>query len=178
MATAHPQADQMKKLRLSGVVKQSIVDGPGLRFTVFTQGCPHRCPGCHNPQTHDFEDGYVAGVDALLTEFDRNPLLKGMTFTGGEPFCQAEALAPLAEAVHARGKDIICYSGYTFEELVVLAEEEEGVKRLLSLTDILIDGRFVLEQRDLTLRFRGSVNQRILSVPESLRTGIPEEIEL
>ena len=83
-------------LRLSGVISESIVDGPGFRYVVFTQGCPHGCPGCHNPQTHDFNGGTLIDPLTLLPEIDENPLLAGVTFSGGEPFCQPEALLPLA----------------------------------------------------------------------------------
>lgn len=152
-------------LRIAGVIKQSIVDGAGLRFVVFTQGCPHRCKGCHNPQTHDFNGGYLIEQDKILAEFFKNPLLKGITFSGGEPFEQAEALIPIAEAVKTNGDDVTIYSGYTLEELT--AKHDRHVDKLLLLCDVLIDGRFVLAERDLTLVFRGSRNQRIIDMNES-----------
>ena len=165
----------MNPIRLSGVIRQSIVDGPGLRFVVFTQGCPHNCPDCHNPQTHDFTGGYDATADKLLAAYDENPLLKGITLSGGEPFCQNESgllgLTALAQGIHARGGDVYSFSGYTFEELLALSAENPAIKALLSQLDILIDGRYVASQRDLTLRFRGSANQRIIDVPTSLAAG-------
>lgn len=157
------------KLRLAGVQDDSIVDGPGIRLTVFAQGCPHRCPGCHNPQTHDPAGGYWADADELLQRLRENPLLRGITLSGGEPFLQAEAFAYLAKQARILGKDVVCYSGYTFEQL--LAMQDAHVRALLEETDILVDGPYIEAQRDLELLFRGSANQRLIAVPESLRTG-------
>lgn len=159
---------QLGNLRLSGLVKESVVDGPGLRLTVFTQGCPHHCPGCHNPDTHDFEGGYNWDAGEILVAFHRNPLLQGLTLSGGEPFCQAKELLPLAREVRLLEKDVVCYTGYTLEELLAMAEEQPEVAGLLEQIDLLIDGRYHQEERDLTLRFRGSRNQRVLQLPASL----------
>ncbi len=153
-----------KPLRLSGLTPESIVDGPGLRYVVFTQGCPHRCPGCQNPQTHPFEGGFEADIDQIVREVAEDPLLQGVTFSGGEPFAQPEALCPLAERLRALGKDIMVYSGYTLEQLLELAKTRPAVGRLLSLCDILVDGPYLEEQRDLDLLFRGSANQRIIDL--------------
>jgi len=158
-------------LRVAGVVKQSVVDGPGLRLTVFTQGCPHKCPGCHNPATHDFEGGWETPVAALLEELDKNPLLAGVTLSGGEPLCRAEELFPLVEGTRARGKNVVCFTGYTFEELLELRERDCALARLLPMIDLLIDGRYEQSQRDLTLNLRGSRNQRVLDLPASLTSG-------
>ena len=108
------------KLRIAGTVGDSIVDGPGLRLTVFTQGCPHHCPGCHNPQTHDFSGGYDATVEELFAQYRENPLLRGVTLSGGEPFCQPAPLAELARLVHGAGGDVFCYTGYTYEQLSLI----------------------------------------------------------
>lgn len=159
------------KLRLAGVIKESIVDGPGWRFVVFAQGCPHRCKGCQNPQTHDFEGGYETTVGNLIAEIKKNPLLKGVTFSGGEPFCQAKAFTQLAKKAHEMGLDVITYTGYTFEELTEQASDENGYIDLLQETDILVDGRFILEQRTLSLKFRGSTNQRVIDPKASLEQG-------
>ncbi len=156
-------------LRISGIVAESIVDGPGFRYVIFTQGCPHGCPGCHNPQTHNFSGGQEIDPLSLLLEIDENPLLAGVTFSGGEPFCQSEALLCLAEAIKARGLHLLIYSGYTYEQLLALCEETPAVGRLLSLCDTLIDGPYIEAQRDLTLLFRGSANQQILQ----LKNGHP-----
>jgi anaerobic ribonucleoside-triphosphate reductase activating protein len=158
-------------VRIAGVVRESIVDGPGLRFVVFTQGCPHHCVGCHNPQSHDFDGGYDCELDKILAAIGQNPLLSGITLSGGEPFCQAQALLPLARAVRERGLGVMAYSGWTFEELLKL--DDPAVKPLLECCDLLVDGRYVEPLRDLTLRFRGSSNQRILDVPASLSSGFP-----
>lgn len=159
------------KLRLAGVIKESIVDGPGWRFVVFAQGCPHKCKGCQNPQTHDFEGGYETTIGNIIAEVKKNPLLKGVTFSGGEPFCQAKSFTQLAKKVHELGLDVITYTGYTFEELTEQANEENGFIDLLKETDILVDGRFILEKRTLSLRFRGSTNQRIIDPKASLKEG-------
>lgn len=163
----------METVRIAGVIKQSIVDGPGMRFVVFTQGCPHKCEGCHNPQTHSFSGGYDCVIQKILDEISKNPLLKGLTLSGGEPFCRAEELLPLVKAVRAKKMDVFCYTGYTFEELLAMSELDAAVAELLGLIDILVDGRFVLAERDLELRFRGSRNQRILDLPASLREKAP-----
>ena len=159
------------KIRLAGTVNDSIVDGEGIRFVIFVQGCVHNCPGCHNPQTHDFTQGYETDTDELLEKIKANPLLDGVTFSGGEPFCQPAPLCEIAKGVKKLGLNVVCYSGYTFEELIELSKDDRDIKNLLYLTDILIDGRFVLEKRNLLLKFRGSDNQRIIDVKRSLETG-------
>ena len=151
-------------LRISGVISESIVEGPGFRYVVFTQGCPHGCPGCHNPQTHDFNGGTLIDPLTLLPEIDENPLLAGVTFSGGEPFVQPEALLPLAREIKARGLHLLIFSGYTYEQLQAMAASSEATAQLLRLCDTLIDGPYIEEQRDLTLQFRGSANQRILQL--------------
>lgn len=160
------------ELRIAGTVNDSIVDGPGIRFTIFTQGCPHDCKGCHNPQTHDFGGGSIVDTDELLSKIKSNPLLDGVTFSGGEPFCQAHILAELGKEIKELGLDIITYTGYTFEELYS-GREKNGWKELLDVTDILIDGPFIEEKRDWEIPFRGSSNQRYLDCQESIKQGIP-----
>lgn len=164
-------------LRISDTVNDSIVDGPGLRFTVFVQGCPHKCPGCHNPQTHDFEGGTVINERDLLPRIQGNPLLDGVTFSGGEPFCQAKALAALGREIRKLGLNIMTYTGYKFEFLYA-HRSENGIGELLEVTDWLVDGPYIEELRSLDLHFRGSANQRILDVPKSLAAGSPIETEL
>ena len=165
----------MSELRLSGVVRESIVDGPGIRFVLFLQGCPHDCAGCHNPDTHDPAGGYDSTTDKLLTEIQKNPLLAGVTLSGGEPFLQAAALAPFARHVHDMGLSVITYTGYTMEELLANLGDHDGWRALLEQTDILIDGRFLEEEKEFTLRFRGSKNQRILDPLASLRENCAVE---
>lgn len=158
-----------KPLRIAGIQRDSIVDGPGIRYVIFTQGCPHHCEGCHNPQTHDFEAGEVADTDTILKEIFESRLVSGVTFSGGEPFCQAEALVPLAEAIKAKNKHLMIYTGYLLEELQKMPNNH--VQRLLELTDILVDGPFVLAQRNLTLPYRGSENQRVIDMAKTRNLG-------
>lgn len=155
------------QLRIAGTIEESIVDGPGLRYVLFTQGCPHHCPGCHNPETHAFSGGKLVSLDWVVQDIRKNPIPRGVTFSGGEPFAQPEALTELARALKPLGYHLMAFSGYTFEELYA----EPRFLPLLQELDMLVDGRFVLEQRSLLLRFRGSRNQRILDVPASLATG-------
>ena len=152
------------KFRLANVVNDSIVDGPGFRLTVFVQGCPHRCPGCHNPQTHDFSGGFDADIPAILDAIREDPLLDGVTLSGGEPFCQAEALLPLVREVKKMGKTVFAYSGYTLEQLLELGKTYPAVLELLKLCDTLVDGPYVEALRNLDLEFRGSSNQRIIDL--------------
>lgn len=159
------------EIRIAGTVEDSIVDGPGLRFVVFVQGCPHRCEGCHNPETHDFSGGRMTDTNALFEQCMEDPLCGGVTFSGGEPFCQPEALYELGSRFKAEGKHLMCYSGWTFEELLKKAETEEFTGKLLGILDILVDGRFDLAKRSLSLKYRGSANQRLIDVPASLKAG-------
>lgn len=158
--------DNNIKLRIAGVVRESIVDGPGIRFVIFAQGCPHHCEGCHNESTHDFKGGYDCDLSRILAEVDKNPLLSGVTFSGGEPFSQAQGFYELGVEIKNRGLDILAYSGYTFEELTKLAEQDKYIEKLLDVIDSLVDGPFILEERDLTLEFRGSRNQRFLKMAD------------
>ena len=160
-----------RTIQLAGVVRESIVDGPGIRFVVFCQGCPHLCPGCHNPVTHDFDGGYPCEVEKILKAIDENPLLDGVTFSGGEPACQPKAFLTLAKEIKARGLNIIMYSGFTLEQLTKMGETDLALAELLEYLDYLIDGRYEEAQRDLTLSFRGSRNQRIIDMNETRKTG-------
>ena len=164
-------------LKIAGTVNDSIVDGPGIRFTIFTQGCPHHCEGCHNPQTHDFEGGTVVDTEELIARIKGNPLLDGVTFSGGEPFCQAEVLATLGKQIKALGLDVITYTGSTVEE-IFKNRQNNGWGELLEVTDILIDGPFILSQKDWQIKFRGSSNQRCIDCQASLAEGKAIEIEI
>lgn len=160
-------------IRIAGIVRESIVDGPGLRFVVFCQGCPHGCKGCHNQETHDFSGGYDCDMEKILDAVAANPLLDGVTFSGGEPMCQPEAFAALAAALKEQnpGLNIVVYSGYTYETLLTMSKERPAIGALLDLTDLLIDGRYVEAERDLTLQFRGSKNQRLIDMRATRETG-------
>lgn len=158
-------------MRVAGIVQDSIVDGPGFRFTLFTQGCPHGCKGCHNPQTHDYNGGTEMTTEEIVKKLLSNPLTDGITFSGGEPFEQAAACAEVAAAAREHGLNVWAYSGYTFEKLIEKSQTDEGIKRLLSLTDVVVDGPFILEEKSYNVPWRGSKNQRLINVPESLKTG-------
>lgn len=158
------------QIRLAGTVNDSIVDGPGIRFSIFTQGCSHQCPGCQNPQTWSFDGGELVDTDDLLARIAKNPLLKGITLTGGEPFEQAEPLVELCTAVRERGLDVWAYSGFTFEQIVA-GEAGEAACALLELCDVLVDGPFLADLQSYELKWRGSSNQRVIDVPASLAAG-------
>ncbi|MBR2197428.1 MAG: anaerobic ribonucleoside-triphosphate reductase activating protein [Fibrobacter sp.] len=159
------------RLRIAGIEPESFVDGPGIRMTIFTQGCHHHCPGCQNPQTHDFAGGHFIDIEEILAMIDENPLLDGVTFSGGDPMEQSAALIPLAREIKERGMNLIIYTGYTYERLMELKDERPDFFELLTFADILIDGPFVMAKRSLELKFRGSSNQRIIDVQESLAQG-------
>ena len=159
-------------IQIAGTLQDSIVDGPGFRFTVFTQGCPHNCKGCHNPQTHDFSGGETSTTDKIIDLMISNPLTDGLTLSGGEPFCQSIACAEIAHAAHAAGLNVWAYSGWRFEQLAADNEKRE----LLQLCDVLVDGPFILSLRSLSLPWRGSKNQRLIDVPASLKAGEAVEI--
>ncbi len=156
-------------MRIAGTVQDSIVDGPGFRFTVFTQGCSHHCPGCHNPQTHDPSGGTEHTVEELLERMRSNPLTDGLTLSGGEPFEQPEDCLLLAQGAHESGLNVWSYTGYLFEFL--RDQGTEAQKALLREVDVLVDGPFLLDQRTLSLPWRGSRNQRVIDVPKSLENG-------
>lgn len=167
------------EIRIAGITKDSVVDGPGIRLVVFGQGCPHQCMGCHNPQTHDPNGGIVMDTEEIINIINQTKLIRGVTFSGGEPFLQAEPFSILAKAVHAKGYSVATYTGFAFEELIAMSLKRPAVRRLLSNTDILVDGRYIAAERDLRLAFRGSRNQRLIDVQHSLakgRTVLWEEI--
>ena len=147
----------------------SIVDGDGLRLSVFTQGCPHHCVGCQNPDTHAASGGRDEDTENILARIDENPLLTGITFSGGEPFLQPAPLTRLAKEAHKRGLDVWSYTGYTLEEL--LAKKNPVIDALLRELDVLVDGPYEERLRDLTLNFRGSSNQRIIDMNAFRKTG-------
>ena len=154
------------RISLSGITGDSIVDGPGLRLTIFTQGCLHNCPGCHNPQTHDPSGGSWADTEDILAAAAENPLLDGITLSGGDPFMQPVPCLALAEGAHKLGLNVWTYTGYTWE---ARWEENDAEKlALLKETDVLVDGPFLLAERSLELQFCGSRNQRLIDVKKSL----------
>lgn len=158
-----------REIRIAGVVRESVVDGPGLRAVVFFQGCPHRCPGCHNPETWDFNGGTIKATDEIWDLLRYTPLLSGITLSGGEPFLQPAGALALAEKTRSVGGNIVIYTGYLWEEL--LARPEPEVQRLLDITFLIVDGPFKQEEKEAGLVFRGSRNQRLIDVQRSLRDG-------
>lgn len=159
------------KLRIAGIVEESIVDGPGIRFVVFTQGCRHNCPACHNPHTHSFDGGEIIEIDSIIDSIKENPLLSGVTLSGGEPFEQAKVLTELSKKIKELGYNIISYTGYTYEYIIENCSEANGWMDLLKEIDILIDGRFEIEKKSLNLRYKGSSNQRIIDVKKTMESG-------
>lgn len=162
------------EIRIAGTVNDSIVDGPGYRYTIFTQGCPHHCPGCHNPETHPFEGGKTVDTQTIIDQFRENPLLDGITLSGGDPFCQPVPCIELAKAAHKLGLNVWAYSGWTYEEIMADADMAALAKEL----DVLIDGPFILAQRTLDKRFMGSKNQRAIDIKKSLERGEAVELTL
>lgn len=152
-------------IRIAGIVNNSIVDGSGIRYTVFVQGCPHNCKGCHNPQTHGFDDGYVIPIKEIEDEIQKDHLLSGITLSGGEPFCKIRECTRLARFAHSIGLNVWVYSGYEYEQII-----SDPIKKcLLENCDVLVDGEFILDQRDITLNYRGSRNQRVIDIQRSLK---------
>ncbi|MFR5262826.1 MAG: anaerobic ribonucleoside-triphosphate reductase activating protein [Christensenellales bacterium] len=165
------QNNDGKLLRIAGIMKESIVDGPGIRFAIFCQGCPHDCEGCHNPSTHSFQDGEIVKISNILKYIDENPLIQGVTFSGGEPLCQVKPFLSLAKEVKNRNLHLLIYTGYTIEELEIRMKKEHELEELLRTADHLIEGRFVQKLRNLSLLYRGSSNQRIIDLNAYFSTG-------
>ena len=156
-------------IRVCGIERESIVDGPGFRYVLFVQGCPHRCPGCHNPESHDFEGGTDMTAEEVFADIMKNPHLRGVTFSGGEPFEQVPALLKLAGMIKEAGLSLMSYSGYTLEEL--RGRQDAETDELLGMLDILVDGRYVESLRNLTLIYRGSENQRVIDMNKTREAG-------
>ena len=162
MILNHKEINDMN-IRLAGIVPKSIADGPGFRYVIFSQGCPHHCPGCHNLHTHNYDGGYVMNIDDLYADICKNKeIISGVTFSGGEPFEQPDAFTELSKKLKNDKLNILAYTGYMYEYL-----KDEGTdrqKEMLSYCDILIDGEFDITQKTLLIPFRGSRNQRIIDV--------------
>ncbi len=154
------------------IVEDTMVDGPGFRTSIYCAGCRHRCEGCHNPQSWDFSGGHAMTTDEIMRIIEADPFAN-VTFSGGDPMYQPEGFAELARAIRERTrKTIWCYTGFTFEQLL----NNPRQRALLELIDVLVDGPFVKNLRDETLRFRGSRNQRLIDVPRSLEQGKAVEL--
>lgn len=161
------------KIRLASPELQvdSIVDGEGIRSVLWTQGCAHNCKGCHNPQTHSFDSGYLIEVEEILSQIDKLEGQKGVTLSGGDPMFQAKPCAIIAEYCHKKNLNVWCYTGFTYEKLIELSSKNPDILKLLSNIDVLVDGKFILEQKSFDVKFRGSKNQRVIDVQKSLKTG-------
>ena len=155
----------------SKLQKDSIVDGEGIRAVIWTQGCPHNCPGCHNPSTHDYNGGFMEDIEDLKKEINALDDEEGVTFSGGDPFEQPKACYELAKYIHSVNLNVWCYTGYTYEQLLKKAEEDSSVMDFLKEIDILVDGRFVMKLKSYEIKFRGSKNQRVINVKESLNSN-------
>ena len=158
-----------KTIRLSGIAYESLVNGPGMRRVFFAQGCKHNCEGCFNPETHDFSGGEEKNIDDLIKDVLKNKMIKGITFSGGDPLEQADKFSYMAKAFKKSGLNIWCYTGYTFEILLEKMKNEDSIRELIENIDVLVDGRFEINNKEEGLRFRGSSNQRIIDVKESLK---------
>lgn len=162
------------KIRVAGVVNDSIVDGEGLRLVIFVQGCPHHCRGCHNPETHDFEGGTEMDTNEIVEMMKANPQIDGITLSGGEPFCQPRACGELAKQAQKMGLNVWCYTGYKYSQL----RDIPYFHKFLPYINVLVDGQYNAKKRTLDLPFRGSSNQRLIDVQKSLRKCVIWRYEL
>lgn len=165
------------KIRLANPIQSdSIVDGEGLRTVIWTQGCSHNCPGCHNQRTHSFTGGFLKEIDELKEEIRNLKNQDGITLSGGDPMFQIDACLEIAEFCQSQNLNVWCYTGFTFEQLLVLAANNPNLLKLLKNIDVLVDGRFKLEEKSFDVQFRGSKNQRIIDVQKSLKENKAIEI--
>lgn len=153
------------KIRIAGIVPESFVDGEGIRFVIFFQGCKKNCPSCHNPETHSLNGGKLLDTEEIINQIKKNPLLAGITLSGGEPLLQISAAAELARAAKNLGLNVWCYTGYKLEEIPPEAEN------FLANVDVLVDGEYVDELRNLELPFCGSENQRVIDLNKTRAEG-------
>lgn len=157
-----------KKIRLAAILPESLVNGKGIRRVLFAQGCPHNCKGCFSPHTHSYTEGALIDMDEIIEDIRKNPMLRGVTFSGGDPWEQADKFAYIAERVREFGLDVWCYTGYTLEYILNNQHKRKGWSELLKNIDVLIDGKFEEDKKASDLKFRGSSNQRIIDVKGSL----------
>ncbi|MBU3109302.1 anaerobic ribonucleoside-triphosphate reductase activating protein [Clostridium gasigenes] len=165
------------KIRLSGIAYESLVNGPGMRRVFFSQGCIHGCKGCFNEDTHNFSGGEDRDMDEIIKDALENPILKGITFSGGDPLERAEEFAYMAKCFRKSGLNVWSYTGYTFEYILENINKRLGWKNLLENLDVLVDGKFDETKTQEGLKYRGSTNQRIIDVKESLKKGEVVTIE-
>lgn len=158
-------------IRVFGLVPDSIVDGPGLRYTVFVQGCTHGCPGCHNPESQPSDGGKGYSIESILADIKSDKLVHDVTFSGGEPFEQPEACATLARRLREEGYGIWIYTGYLYEDLLGMIRDNKAIGSLLDCADVLVDGPFVESLRSIELDWCGSSNQRLIDMEKTRATG-------
>lgn len=161
------------KIRLASpiILPDSIVDGEGIRAVIWTQGCAHKCPGCHNPGTHSFDDGFLLDIEEVKKQIDELQGQDGITFSGGDPLYQVDACLELAKYIKSKKMNIWCYTGFTYESLISLSLKEPKIMDFLKVIDVLVDGPFVMEKKSFDAIFRGSTNQRIIDTKESIKNG-------
>lgn len=162
------------KVRIAGIVRESVVDGPGIRYSIFAQGCLHKCKNCHNPETHDLDGGKLIDADTLIKEILENKHINGVTFSGGDPFYQPYEFAYIGSKLKENNVNIISYTGFKYEDII----EDNKKFELLKKIDWLIDGPFVCDKKNLKLPFRGSSNQRIIDIKASFIEGKAIEVTL
>lgn len=158
-------------IRIFGVVEESIVDGPGIRYSIFVQGCSHGCSGCHNPESHSPKGGELRSIESVLGGIRSNKLIAGVTLSGGEPFEQPHACAALAQQLKADGYNIWTFTGYLYEDLLKMSQANPDIACLLDNIDVLVDGPFVEELKSLELDWRGSSNQRVIDLAKTRDVG-------
>lgn len=167
----------MQKIRLASPIQiDSIVDGEGIRSVIWAQGCSHNCKGCHNSETHDFKGGFLKNIDELKEEISNLTNQDGITFSGGDPIFQIDAFLEIAKYCKSINLNIWCYTGFTFEQLIIMSYKNKKILEFLDNIDVLVDGKFILEEKSYDVVFRGSKNQRILDVKKSLKNNKPIEI--
>lgn len=166
------------QIRLAGGLQpDSIVDGPGIRTVIWTQGCSHNCPGCHNPLTHDFNGGFLVDIEEVKEELKKLEGQDGITLSGGDPLFQKKACLEICKYAKEIGLNVWCFTGFLFEQLI----KDKDAIELLSYIDVLVDGKFIMAEKSLNLYYKGSRNQRIIDVKKSLRAEkvvlVPEYAE-
>lgn len=157
------------RIRIAGLTKESVVDGPGIRYVVFAQGCAHNCDDCHNKETHDFKGGVEMDIDELLLDIHKRKYIDGVTLSGGDPFYQPKEFAYLTEQLKKDNINVMAYTGFLYEEII----KDDNMKALLKNIDILMDGPFIKEKKTYKMSFRGSSNQRMIDVKKSLESKHP-----
>lgn len=165
------------RLAMPEIQPDSVVDGEGVRAVIWTQGCPHNCLGCHNPETHSFDSGYVIDTSCIKEQISKLEFHNGITFSGGDPIMQIEACLDIAKYAKSLGLNIWCYTGFTFEDLLFIANKKPIIKDFLNTIDVLVDGKFMIDKKTYDAVFRGSSNQRIIDTKKSLKKNKAIEVE-